>query len=791
LNSLSTDFSALFARELKLLPPAAAGGQLKKIALIGPSEHRACGLATFTCDIVNNAREHGSKFQFNHIAILREGEISDADISLIETDRSSYCTAARSINEGLYDGVWLQHEFGIFGGKDGNWAIDLAERAAAPLLITFHTILAKPSPSQRHIIKRLVALASRMMVMSEQGRNLLVEQYGAVRERISLIEHGAPDRPLNLGKGSQDLTMATFGLIGPGKGLETALEALAKVKPYHPTITYRIIGATHPVLLAKEGEAYRESLKQQIQRLGLEENVEWVNRFLDIDDLLAELDRCQIYLTPYTNLQQSTSGTLSYAVALGKAVVSTPYVHARELLADGYGRLFPVGDADALASIVQNLADNPDELVALQQRAYARGRVTIWPEFVKNVDDMVSKILVAPQDSIHRDRLSAVPGLAGFFAMIDGTGMLQHSCGLIPDRHHGYCLDDNVRALMLMNEAGDARNAHHYRNILTLCSFIQYAYNPETGNFRNFMGYDRSWLEHEGSEDSNGRAIWAFGHSYRYSPIADVREWGRQWFDRSTTMALGMRSPRAMAFAAIGAAHVLDADPHHAKAGELLQHVGETLFQLLKASTCPDWVWFETVLGYDNPRLPEALMRAGQVVGNATWVETAVDALRWINEKQCSERMLFRPIGSDGFGQQHDFLPFDQQPLEAWSTIDACATASEIAPMPEWGLHARSAMSWFYGRNDRGIALADIANGTCRDGITRQGVNENRGAESILAFQLGYYGYMRLAGFNGWDVANDERNEHGVRNAIGHSRFETDRRSAAGSASPISSQLAG
>jgi glycosyltransferase involved in cell wall biosynthesis len=791
LNSLSTDFSALFARELKLLPPAATGSQPKKIALIGPSEHRACGLATFTCDVINNARDHGSKFQFGHIAILREGESSDADISLTETDRSSYRAAARSINDGLYDGVWLQHEFGIFGGKDGDWVIDLAERVVAPLVITFHTILAKPSLSQRHIIKRLVALASRIMVMSEQGRHLLVEQYGAVRERISLIEHGAPDRPRDINTFADDLTLATFGLIGPGKGLETALDALAKVKPNHPNIKYRIIGATHPVLLAKEGEAYRDGLKRQIQRLGLEENVEWVDRFLDIDDLLAELDRCQIYLTPYTNLQQSTSGTLSYAVALGKAVVSTPYVHARELLAEDCGRLFPVGDADALASIIQNLADHPDELITLQQRAYARGRVTIWSEFVKNVDDMVSEILVEPRDSIRKDLLSAVPGLTGFFAMIDGTGMLQHSCGLIPDRHHGYCLDDNVRALMLMNEAGDARNANHYRTILTLCSFIQYAFNPETGNFRNFMGYDRSWLEHEGSEDSNGRAIWAFGHSYRFAPMADVREWGRQWFDRSTTLALGMGSPRAMAFAAIGAAHVLDADPHHAKAGEILAHVGETLFQLLKASTRSDWVWFETVLGYDNPRLPEALMRAGKYADNPDWIETGVDALRWINEKQCSERRLFQPIGSDGFGQQHDFLPFDQQPLEAWSAIDACAAANEIAPMSEWGQHARSAMGWFYGRNDRGITLADIANGTCRDGITRQGVNENRGAESILAFQLGYYGYMRLAGFNGWELANDERNEHGVRYAVGHSRFETDRRPAAGGASPISSQLAG
>jgi glycosyltransferase involved in cell wall biosynthesis len=792
-NKISTDFSAATANEANLVALPVVALPNAKVALVGPCDTRACGLATFTCDIMQHASGYESRHRFHHVAIMREGEKCSAPLLINENAPNDYREAARKINEARYDAVWIQHEFGIFGGPDGEWIVDFAERIAAPLIITFHTILAEPSDNQRRIMRRLVGLASRMMVMSDNGRNLLAEAYGASRDRVDLIEHGAPDRPFALEQLQPDtpVTLATFGLIGPGKGLETAIDALAKVRPYHPNIKYRIIGATHPVLKAREGETYREGLQAQIRRLGLENNVEWVDRFLDIDELLAELANCQIYLTPYPNLQQSTSGTLSYAVALGKAVISTPYVHARELLANDCGRLFPVGDSDTLSGIILDLVSRPSKLHALQQRAYQRGRATIWPEFVKSFDNMVSRAVVASQRPVRQDRLRAVPGLTGFFAMIDGTGMLQHSKGLIPDRDHGYCLDDNVRALMLMNIIGDPSDPHHYRTILTLCSFIQHCHNPDNGRLRNFMGYNRNWLEAAGSEDSNGRAVWCFGHTYLHAPLAEVRDWGRQMFERSVDMIADLGSPRTLAFAALGAALVLEVDPDHRAARKMLDRTGVLLFQLLKASSRPDWTWFETVLGYDNPRMPEALMRAGQHFGNDEWVETAIDALRWINRMQSGESGFFRPIGSDGFGKALDHLPYDQQPLEAWSSIDACATANEIRPSSEWAQHARMAMAWFHGANDRGLPLADIATGTCCDGITRQGVNQNRGAESILAYKLGYYGYMRLANINGMDVANDERDEHNIGHAAAHSRFETERRSEPSGAPPVPSQLAG
>jgi glycosyltransferase involved in cell wall biosynthesis len=792
---ISTDLSAALIKTAVPLfqdnnPVAVLKG---RVAVVGPGRNRACGLATFTNDILTHAIGFDSMFAFDHISVLRENEFPGGQINVQEGDVETYHAAARAINEAHYDAIWIQHEFGIFGGAQGAYIVELAERVAAPLIVTFHTILQHPSAEQRKIMQRLIAIASRIMVMSAHGRDLLVDNYGADPKQISVIEHGAPDRPLSSARISDDaaLTLSTFGLLGPGKGLETALLALAKVKEGYANFRYRIIGATHPNLLAKEGEAYRDSLKQMVVQLGLESHVEWVDKFLDIDDLLVELDRCQIYLTPYPNLQQSTSGTLSYAVALGKAVISTPFIHAKELLSNGCGKMFEPGDSDALASAILELAFNPSDLEDLQARAYARGRTTIWPKFVGRFDEMVNCTILRRNARPTKDILLTTPGLVGFKAMVDGTGMLQHSHGLIPNRAHGYCVDDNVRALMLMNHMSARTEPSVYALTLTFCSFIQDSFNPDTRRFRNFMRYDRHWLEDTGSEDSNGRTIWSLGHAARFNPNPDIRKWASEWFDRVVDIANEFGSPRAKAFSAIGAAHILEAHPDHEAAHRVLHITGEMLFHLLGAVSTPDWTWFEAELAYDNPRLPEALIKAGVACGQSDWVEAGLNALRWINRQQVSEKRMFRAIGSEGFGRANGFLPFDQQPVEAWSAIDACVAANEVSPDEEWSAHAELAMLWFHGHNDRHISLVDVTTGTCRDGITPNGVNENRGAESILAFQLAYQGYMQLAARKGLGAYINDDKLYRAGKPAGYSRAETDRRSATSRLTPVPSQLAG
>jgi glycosyltransferase involved in cell wall biosynthesis len=511
---------------IDLFADSAKSPQKLRVALVGTYAPRRCGIATFTTDVRQKLGAFFPGIDVDVYALDQSGSglTYDPSVHVIPADEpSAYVRAARAINESGADVVWVQHEFGIFGGADGILVHELVDGVAAPVVVTFHTVLPTPSASQRAIMEHLLSRCRRVMVMSQHGRDLLIADYHARREAIDVIEHGAPDRPFGgeqaaktrLGLSGRHV-LTTFGLLGPGKGLEQVIEALPAILERHPETVYRILGATHPVLLSRDGESYREGLIVRAQALGVADHIIWENRFLDTDELLDQLEACDIYITPYTNLGQSTSGTLSYAVAMGKAVVSTRYVHARELLADGVGCLIERNTPDAIAGAVNALLDDPRALMATKLKAYQRGRRTVWPLFAKASAGLI-RSAVAPSARPVSPRV--VPGLSAFFSMSDATGMLQHSVGIVPDRRHGYCLDDNARALMLMNVATALGEAERMRWSLCYASFIQYAWNPDKGRFRNFMNFDRTWHEDEGSEDSNGRALWALGHSVEHAPM--------------------------------------------------------------------------------------------------------------------------------------------------------------------------------------------------------------------------------------------------------------------------------
>jgi glycosyltransferase involved in cell wall biosynthesis len=732
---------------------AARLAQPARVALIGNFAPRKCGIATFTSDIVNQLARYHPDLTVDVYAMQDAEAPAPHGTVHDEIERGAladYARAARRMNEDGVDAVWLQHEFGIFGGECGTHILHLVERIAAPLIVTLHTVLSDPGPLQEEITRRLVERASRIMVMGQGGRDLLVSRYGACPDRISIIEHGAPDRILRPLRRDGCRTLMTFGLLGPGKGLETAIEALPAIVARHPDTVYRIAGVSHPNEVARNGEAYRDKLVALAETLGVSGHIEWIDRFLGDADLINLLEDCDIYLTPYPNLQQSTSGTLSYAVALGRAVVSTPYVHARELLGDAGGVLVPPGDPAAISRAVNGLLDNPDELEALQRRTYQRGRRTVWPHFAGRSAELIRSVIAAPKDR-PKDRKAArdlvQPGLAAFEVLCDGTGIHQHGRHIVPDRDHGYCLDDNARALMLVHRVPWRSPGEELQRATTFASFVQHAWNPDRRIFRNFMNFDRTWCEDEGSQDSNGRAIWVLGDTAERSRLAPIRHWGLDAFNRHASIALDFDNPRSVAFAALGAVSVLRLHPGHDLAVRLATRGGEMLHALLARSRRPDWAWFEALIGYDNPRLSEALIACGEVLGHREWVSDGLDTLAWIMEQQTSARGYFRAVGSESFGRAHEILPFDQQPLEAWAAIDACAVAAAIEPgNGAWTDHARRAYRWFLGENDRGVALADIQLGTCMDGINPHGANLNCGAESLLAFQLAYYGYEQLAG---------------------------------------------
>ncbi|WP_159981725.1 MULTISPECIES: glycosyltransferase family 4 protein [unclassified Novosphingobium] len=723
-----------------------------RVALVGSFAPRKCGIATFTTDVFEQLRRYYPDIGVDvHALDDPEAPLDYPGVAgvIASQNPESYMTAARKINESGVDAVWLQHEYGIFGGPDGEMVVSFIDRLAAPLVITLHTVLSAPSDRQRTILRHLVTRASRIMVMSRHSRDLLEREYGAPKHILEIIDHGAPDRPFGrqaefkdrLGLTGRKVLM-TFGLLGPDKGLEHAIRAMPAIVARHPDALYRIVGATHPNLVAREGESYRETLITLAEQLGVAENITWDNRFVDTPDLLDQLEACDIYLTPYPGLQQSTSGTLSYAVAMGKAVVSTPYVHARELLAQDVGRLIDPHSSQAISDAVSALFDSPQEMAALQRRAYARGRETIWPRFADASARLVAAARVAEAKV---PAPTAVPDISAVLAMSDATGMLQHSVGVVPDRRHGYCLDDNARALMLMNMTRGLPAAELMKWSLVYAAFIQSAWNPDLGRFRNFMRFDRTWCEDEGSEDANGRAVWSLGHAYERAPDKGVAQWGLGLFEEVLASIDALESPRAIAFSMLGACAVLRRDADHEASRKFLERGGEFLMRLLADGRRPDWAWFEAVLGYDNPRLSQALIESGAVLRRGAWTSAGLETLRWICKQQVSAKGHFRPIGSESFNREHSYLPFDQQPLEAQAAIDAAQSAWAATNDQFWREHALVSWRWFFGGNDRGAVLADLATGRCRDGVTPRGANTNCGAESILAFQLSHYAFIAFA----------------------------------------------
>jgi glycosyltransferase involved in cell wall biosynthesis len=720
--------------------------EMRRVALVGCFRPRRCGIATFTADVHDHLAQARPDLAIDVYAMRAETDVgTDPIVRAVIEDRDpeAYRAAARSINASGAEAIWLQHEFGIFGGPAGAMVLELIDRVAAPLIVTLHTVLAEPNAAQRRVMDRLVARASRLIVMSRFGRDTLVNVYSADPSRVAVIEHGTPDRsfiaasPLRaaLDVGDRPI-LSTFGLLGPGKGLETAIRALPAIAAQYPDILYRIVGATHPNLVAAEGEAYRESLAALAENLGVADNLAWENRFLDTGELLEAIELCDIYLAPYPNLAQITSGTLAYAVALGRAVISTPFVHARELLADDVGILVPVTDSDAIAEAALLLLAVPEERRALQKRAYARGRQTAWPVIAREFGALLDGVMAAPTSPAMPRR--AAPSLSGVWTMSDGVGILQHGCGPVPDRDHGYCIDDNARAFMLMNSTTLRSDPECQNWAFRYAGFLQHAWNDDKQAFRNFMGYDRRWLEDAGSQDSNGRALWALGHGAAHAGTEELRGWSAGWFSRTAAMAATLKSPRAIAFATLGADDFLVHDPANATAEAIVARGGAFLHALWKTARRPEWDWFEPCLAYDNARLAEALIRAGRRLQSLPMEEAGLSALDWLCERQVSSGGVFRPVGSDGFGLFGETLPFDQQPLEAWATIAACAVASNSGGAPRWRARADTAWRWFSGSNDRQAALADPRTGRCRDGLTPHGVNQNVGAESTLAYHLAH-----------------------------------------------------
>ncbi len=727
---------------------------VRHVATIGNYPPRRCGIATYTFDVRAALMAAREDFACDVVAMRDTGDQttypSEVTFTVRHDVRADYLEAARRIDASGAEVILLQHEFGIFGGPAGEHVLTLLDHSSLPVVSVLHTVLAEPDPDQRRVFERLLARSDRLIVMAERGREMLRDVWGVGDDRILVIPHGAPDEPLvdtapqkaALGFEGREL-LFTFGLLSPGKGIETAVRAMPAIVAARPQALYLVLGATHPHLVAREGERYRDSLKALAAELGVAENVRFVEEYTDTPRLLDYLRAADVYVTPYLNAAQSTSGTLAYAAALGKPVVSTPYWHAQELLADGRGVLTPFGDSAALAAAAIGLLSSPAKLTAMRERIYAATRGTVWSALAESTLAALSAARSGRVVEFRRRRAvrpapRPQPSIGGVRRMTDACGMLQHSVWSLPDRNHGYCVDDNARALILMHRLPGQPDTERRALASTYAAFLHHAWNEAEGSFRNFMSYERTWLETRGSEDSNARSFWAVCSTAAEAHAPEQRRWAQAFLPRLLPAMERLSSPRAEAFVALGLAQVVGSGFGSPAMRDLLRRKAERLAALLDARAAEGEPWFEPYLSYDNARLPEALIRAGVVLGDMRLRLLGFEALLWLCRKQTAPSGCFRPVPTEDFGRGFDAGGlFDQQPLEAWATVDACAAALDAgADEGVFREEAERAYAWYYGRNDLGVALAEAGEGECFDGLTWAGPNQNQGAESVLALQL-------------------------------------------------------
>jgi len=742
--------------------------KVRKIAFVGNHLPRKCGIATFTSDLlaaVAAAYPQSRCFSVSVNDIKCGYEYPEVvHFEIEEQDLSSYLRAADFLNISDVDIVCLQHEFGIFGGTAGGHILALLRELRMPVVITLHTLLREPKADQRRVMHELVALSTRLVVMTERGRQMLQEIYQAPPAKIDLIPHGIPDVGFVDPTHFKDrfgvegrVVLLTFGLLSPNKGIEYVLNALPHILAEFPDVVYIVLGATHPNELREHGEAYRLSLEIVAKKNKLEKNVIFYNRFVELENLKEFIGAADLYITPYLNEAQITSGALAYTFGAGKVVVSTPYWHAAELLAEDRGVLVPFGDAPAIAREVIGLLRDDTRRHAIRKNAYKLGREMVWSNvarlYMRSFELSQIEGTARSRKSLATKTLDQKPRelpelkLSHLSRMTDSTGIFQHAILTVPNFSEGYCTDDNARAFILavlLSELGE--EPERVRTLATTyAAFLHHAFDLRVKRFHNHLSFDRRWLDEQGSEDCQGRALWALGVGVGRSPYRSFQIMAGQLFALALPALTEFTSPRAWAFGLIGIHEYLRRLSGDSLVNQTRETLTSRLMELFERTAQPDWRWFQEDLTYDNAKLPHALILTGRATGQQAVLERGLQALRWLTELQISEKGHFRSIGTNGFYRRGGMRAnFDQQPIEAQAMVSACLEAYRATSDLWWYDQAQRAFDWFIGWNDLGLELCSPKTGGCRDGLHVDRVNLNQGAESTVAFLLSL-AEMRLA----------------------------------------------
>ncbi len=743
---------------------------IKSVAVLGNYLPRQCGIATFTTDLVEGLSAEAPDINCWTVAMNDRPEgyhyPEKVRFEINQNKLSDYSTASQFINISQTDIVCVQHEYGLFGGPAGSHLLKLLADLRMPVVTTLHTVLKDPAPEYRHVMCKLSELSDKMVVMSRKASEFLKNIYAVPEDKIAFIHHGIPDTPFidpSFDKDKFDVegkkVLLTFGLLSANKGIENVLQALPAVIQKHPDVVYIILGATHPHVLKADGDAYRIMLQQLVRKLDIGEHVIFQNRFVELNELCEFLGIADIYLTPYPDEAQITSGTLAYAMGTGKAVISTPYWYATEMLAEDRGRIVPFHNPDAMAAQIIDLLGNDVERHAMRKKAYLFSRDAVWNEVARKYLRLFSEVRQARTRN-PRPRHSYVENIKAITkfelpeikldhlkAFTDDTGILQHANYTIPDRVHGYCTDDNARALLAAamgqrylptNGWGlDALSGHYL-------GFLLYAYNEKNGRFRNFMTYSRQWMEEIGSEDAHGRALWCLGKAVAFLHNPGHLAMSTTLFNQALPAAERFLSPRAIAFCLVGMHAYLDKFSGDSEVRRIRRVLANRLFDQFKSQATDDWPWLEKALNYANGKLPHALLLSGQGMQRSDMIDMGLKALKWLLAVTTEDKH-FVPIGSNGwYAQGGPRARFDQQPVEANAMVEACVEAYNITRDHTWFENAAMCFNWFLGQNDLNMPLYDAKTGGCRDGLMADGINQNQGAESSLAWLLSLMTLQKL-----------------------------------------------
>jgi len=729
-----------------------------KIAYIGTYPPRECGIGTFTRNLfmsMVNTNETAKKSNEGFVVALNNHDQEydypqEVKSTIRQENQRDYLRAAKFINISGTDICVLEHEFGIYGGHNGVYILPLLYRLEIPLIVTLHTIVKKPSYNEKAVLQEICKMANKIILMSNKAIELLISIYKVPKEKIAYIEHGIPDLHFsqNLSKKEINLedkkVLLTFGFVSRNKGIETVIKALPKVVKKHPKTIYLVLGKTHPNVLRYSGEEYRSYLKRLTKSLNLENYVLFLNAFIDQKELFKYLSASDIYITPYLNEEQITSGTLSYAIGVGSAVISTPYWHAQELLANGRGRLFNFHDSKELSNILIELLDNPVILKNHREKAYNYGRKITWPKIGEKYIALSEKILKEKPEIFVKKETVIDPLLLPPFSLdhvkrlTDDTGIIQHAKFGIPNFKDGYCLDDNARALLMALLTYRQKKDPLALELSPIyISFIHYMQN-DNGTFRNFLSFKRTFLDKVGSEDSFGRTIWALGFLLENAPNDAYYQIGKLLFFKAAPNFDKLRSIRNIACTMVGISYYLRNNLSDDSMTEILKNFAYNLINHYELNSSDDWKWFESLFTYDNGMLPLALLHAAEILNDDKIKETAFESMNFLTEITLNDNYLSLIGNESWYKKGGERSVFAQQPIDAQAMVLMFHQAYNLTKDKEYLNKLFTSYMWFLGENDLRLSLYDFETKGCCDGIESYGVNRNQGAESSLAYLISH-----------------------------------------------------